>query len=351
MRCSELFIFHERSVNLELRRKEVDMPLATPLTRRLGITHPILLAPMDVVADARLAAAVSAAGGLGLLGGGYGDERWLVRELDALGASGQRFGVGFITWSLAKQPQLLDLALERKPAAVMLAFGDPRPFADRVKRSGALLICQIHSVALAREAVAAGADVLVAQGTEAGGHGMTRGLVALLPEVVDTVGSAVPVVAAGGLADGRGLAAALVLGAAGVLLGTRFYATREAAVSDAAKERVRAASGDDTLRGLVFDISRGNIWPAPFTGRCLRNAFADRWSGREVELLQHREDEAPRIAAAREANDFDVAPVIVGEAAGLVREVGSAREVVERMVDEAAALLGRGAAPALRRSA
>jgi nitronate monooxygenase len=243
---------------------------------------------------------------------------------------------------MAKQPKLLDIALERRPAAVMLSFGDPRPFADRIRRSGALLICQVHSLALARAAVAAGADLLVAQGTEAGGHGMTRGLVALLPEVVDAVGPAVPVVAAGGLADGRGLAAALVLGASGVLLGTRFYATREAAAPDAAKERVRAASGDDTVRGLVFDISRDNVWPAPFTGRCLRNAFADRWSGREVELLQHRDEELARYAAARRSDDFDIAAVVAGEASGLIRDVSSAREVVARIVGEASALLGRG---------
>jgi nitronate monooxygenase len=321
---------------------ESRMSISTPLTKLLGIPHPILLAPMDLVADATLTGAVSAAGGFGILGGGYGDADWLARELDALGRSGARYGVGFITWSMAKQPELLDLALERRPAAVMLAFGDPGPYADRIKRSGSFLICQVHSVALAREAVAAGADILVVQGTEAGGHGMTRGLIALLPEVVDAVGAAVPVVAAGGLADGRGLAAALVLGATGVLLGTRFYATREAAVPEAAKERVRAASGDDTVRGLVFDISRDNIWPAPFTGRCLRNAFADRWSGREVELLQHREEESPRIAAARRANDFDVAPVIVGEAAGLIRDIGPARDVVEAIVSEASVLLGRG---------
>jgi nitronate monooxygenase len=138
------------------------MPITTPLTERLQITHPILLGPMDAVADARLTAAVSNAGGLGILGGGYGDEQWLVRELDLLGQSGGRFGVGFITWSLAKQPKLLDIALERKPAALMLSFGDPRAFVDRIKRAGAMLICQIQSIAMAREAVACGADVLVA---------------------------------------------------------------------------------------------------------------------------------------------------------------------------------------------
>jgi nitronate monooxygenase len=322
------------------------MPLSTPLTELFGISHPILLAPMDLVADARLTAAVSAAGGLGLLGGGYGDERWLVRELDALGQSRARFGVGFITWSMAKQPRLLDIALERKPAAVMLSFGDPRPFAARIKRSGALLICQVHSLALARAAAAAGADLLVAQGAEAGGHGMSRGLVSLVPEVVDAIGPALPVVAAGGIADGRGLAAALVLGAAGVLIGTRFYATSEAAAPDAAKERIRAATGDDTVRGIVFDILRRNVWPAPFTGRCLRNRNAERWSGREVELLQHAEEESEQYAAARSRDDFDVAAVVAGESAGLIRDIGPVRDVVERIVREASALLGREPLPA-----
>lgn len=318
------------------------MSLSTKLTKSLGITHPVLLAPMDVVADARLTAAVSAAGGLGILGGGYGDEQWLSRELDALAKASSRFGVGFITWNMAKQPKLLDLALERRPAAIMLSFGEPRPFVDRIKRTGAKLICQVQTLALAQDAIAAGADILVAQGAEAGGHGMSRGTMALVPEIVDAVAD-VPVVAAGGIADGRGLAAALMLGASGVLMGTRFYATPEAAVAVKAKNRVINASGDGSVRSIVFDISRCNVWPGSFTGRCLRNAHADRWLGREVELLR---DEAAlsRYAAARRDEDFDTAAVIAGEASGLVREISPAAEIVEHMVRDARALLARGAA-------
>jgi nitronate monooxygenase len=315
------------------------MSISTSITKLLGISHPILLAPMDLVADARLTVAVTAAGGFGILGGGYGDEQWLARELDLLDQSHTRFGVGFITWSLAKQPKLLDLALEHKPTAVVLSFGDPRPFVDRIKRSGAILICQIQSIALAKEAAAAGTDVLIAQGTEAGGHGVSRGLVSILPEVVDVIGTRIPVLAAGGIADGRGLAAALMLGASGVVMGTRFYATHEAAGAAAAKERIRAATGDDTLRSIVFDISRRNVWPAPFTGRCLRNIHLDRWFGRELELLRYQEEESTRYAAARRDNDFDIAAVIAGESSGLVRDITSAREVVERVVREASALL------------
>ncbi len=192
------------------------MAIATSVTKRLGIRHPILLAPMDLVSDARLVKAVAGAGAFGILGGGYGNETWLRRELDLLGDAGTRFGIGFITWSLAKQPQLLPLALNYKPSAIMLSFGDPTPFARPIKDAGVQLICQVQSLAMAREAVEAGADMLVALGAEGGGHGASRGLFTLLPEIVDAVGDRVPVIAAGGIADGRGLAAALMLGASAV---------------------------------------------------------------------------------------------------------------------------------------
>src|SRR4051812_18410789 len=143
---------------------EGQMPITTRLTELLGVEHPILLAPMDVVADGKLAATVSRAGGFGIIGGGYGNETWLTRELDAAGDA--RVGVGFITWSMAKNPRLLDLALERKPAAIMLSFGDVKPHAEKIKRAGALMICQVQTVAHAKAAVENGADILVAQGAE-----------------------------------------------------------------------------------------------------------------------------------------------------------------------------------------
>jgi nitronate monooxygenase len=317
------------------------MSITTSVTQLLGIDHPILLAPMDRVADARLTAAVSAAGGFGILGGGYGDEQWLLRELDLLEQSEALFGVGFITWSIAKQQKLLDLALKRKPVAIMLSFGDPKPFADRIKRAGAILICQIQSIALAKEAVAVGADILIAQGTEAGGHGASRGLISLLPEVIDAIGPSIPIVAAGGIADGRGLAAALMLGASGILMGTRFYASQEAAGVLAAKERICEATGDDTLRSIVFDISRRNVWPAPYTGRCLRNSQTNRWFGREIELMRHLDEESAKYAAARESGNFDIAAVIAGEAVGLIHDIPSAHDLIKRVIHEASELLVR----------
>src|ERR1700761_3672584 len=147
------------------------MPLDTTLPARRGIKHPILLAPMDVIAGARLTAAVSEAGGFGILGGGYGEKVWLEQETAKLRRCASPFGIGFITWSMAKQPDLLDIALAAKPRAIMLSFGDPKPHAPRIKAAGSLLICQVQSEDMARAALDAGADILIAQGTEAGGHG------------------------------------------------------------------------------------------------------------------------------------------------------------------------------------
>lgn len=313
------------------------MPISTRLTELLKVQHPVLLAPMDIVADGKLAATVSKAGGFGIVGGGYGNEQWLARELDA--ASGARIGVGFITWSMAKNPRLLDMALERKPAAVMLSFGDVQPHAEKIKRAGALMICQVQTVEQAKDAAQNGADVLVAQGGEGGGHGISRGTFALVPAVCDAA-PGVPVVAAGGVADGRGLAAALMLGADGVLMGTRFFATQEAAGPKAAKERIVAASGDRTIRSILFDIARRNVWPAPYTGRVLRNEFSEKWRGREAELMQHQAEEAARYDKARNAGDFDTAAVIAGESVDLVSDIPPAAEVVARVLKEAEALLG-----------
>lgn len=258
------------------------MPLHTALCTLFDIRHPVLLAPMGGVSGGALAGAVTRAGGLGLVGGGYGDRAWLERELDAAG--NERIGVGFITWSLDRAPVLLDLVLERAPAAIFLSFGDARPYVDRVKAAGAKLILQVQTLQQASAARHLGADLIVAQGTEAGGHGTShRALFPLVPAIVDAV-APLPVAAAGGIADGRQLAAALALGAAGIVVGTRFFAAREALGHANAKARLVAAGGDDTVRTEVFDIIREIDWPAPYTGRAIANAFTARWHGSEAAL-------------------------------------------------------------------
>ena len=311
------------------------MPLETSLTARLGIEHPILSAPMAAIAGARLVEAVGKAGGFGILGGGYGDKAWLEQETARLKHCNVPFGIGFITWSMAKQRELLDIALAVRPRAIMLSFGDPKPFAARIKAAGSLLICQVQSEDMAKDALEAGADILIAQGTEAGGHGASRTTLDIVPAVVDVAAGRVPVVAAGGLADGRGLAAMLMLGASGVLLGTRFYASIECEVDEEAKQRICAATGGSTARGVVFDLSRNIFWPAPFTLRALVNDHSRRWTGHEVELIQNMATVSADYAAAKAARNFDIAGVFAGEAAGLIHDIPPAAEIVGRIVTEA----------------
>jgi nitronate monooxygenase len=319
--------------------------LRTRLTEKLGITHPVLLAPMGSISGGRLAGAVSEAGGLGLIGGGYGNADWLEREFAAAG--NRRVGCGFITWSLAKQPHLLEVALARNPAALILSFGDPRPFAKRIHAAGAVLICQVQSRDHALQALEAGAEIIVAQGTEAGGHGGSRATLPFVPAIVDLVAERAPeaiVVAAGGIADGRGLAAALALGAEGVLVGTRFYACVESLAHDQAKARVVAASGEDTVRTSVFDTARGYTWPAGIAGRALRNDFTARWHGRERDLAGALDDEMVRYRAAAERGDMETAVVFTGEGIDLIDNVPSAGEIVTRLVTEAEHALASAAA-------
>jgi nitronate monooxygenase len=261
---------------------------------------------------------------------------WLTREMDAAGDA--RVGVGFITWSMARRPKLLDMVLERRPPAVMLSFGDVQPHADKIKSVGSLLICQVQTLEQARDAVTNGADILVAQGAEAGGHGISRSTFPFVPAVVDEAPDT-PLAAAGGIADGRGLAAALMLGADGVLVGTRFYASQEAAGMQSAKSRIVIGTGDRTIRSILFDIARQNVWPAPYCGRVLQNDFSEKWRGREADLLQHQDEESARHAAARAAGDFDTAAVIAGEVVDLITDIPTVAEIMERMMTSATHLL------------
>jgi nitronate monooxygenase len=249
------------------------------------------------------------------------------------------WGVGLITWSI--DPSVLDLALSYRPDAFMLSFGDPRPYGRAIKSAGCKLICQVQDVEGARLAQEAGADIIVAQGTEAGGHAGQRATLPLVPAVVDAV-APTPVVAAGGIADGRGLAASLMLGAHGALIGTRFYASVEALGQDGAKQRIVAAQGSQTARTRVFDIVRGYDWPQPFTGRALRNRFLERWNGREGDLRGALETERQAYQSATREGDYETAMVWAGEAVDLIKSVERASALVVRISIEAEAQLQLG---------
>lgn len=314
--------------------------ISNRLTRTLNIRHPIVSAPMAFAAGGALAAAVSAAGGLGLIGGGYGDSTWLDEQFTV--AAGRRVGVGFITWSLRKSPSLLTDALKRGPAAVMLSFGDPRPFVEEIRKAGALVICQCQNVDHVWDAIDVGADVVVAQGAEAGGHGALRGTLSFVPEAADLLAAHSPnslLLAAGGIADARGLAAALMLGADGVLVGTRLWASAEALVHARHHHAIVGANGDETIRTTVVDIARQIPWPQGFTARVRQNAFTRRWHGHEDLLKENAAVEGPRYRQAFSEGDPDHTAVWFGEAAGLIGAIEPASVIVERMAADAAKLL------------
>lgn len=319
------------------------MPIKTRLTERLGLKHPIISAPMAFVGGGKLASAVTKAGGLGLIGGGYGDADWLSEQFHAAGNT--QVGCGFITWSLANAPHLLDQALEHRPAGIFLSFSDPAPFAPKISAAGAQLICQVQSIEDANCAIDAGANIIVAQGAEAGGHAAIRSTFPLVPEVADLLANRSPdtlLCAAGGIADGRGLAAALMLGADGVLVGSRFSACEEALVPSGWHEALVAANGDVTVQTSVVDIARFRDWPQPYKIRVLENDLVRRWRGLENEMREVQHEEAVNYEEAVKKGDIDNYGVIVGENVGLINEIEPVSDVMERMVGQAEALL-RGA--------
>ncbi|MFZ0173366.1 MAG: nitronate monooxygenase [Acidimicrobiales bacterium] len=307
------------------------MPLHTPFTELLGVAHPIALAPMGGSAGGALASAVSNGGGLGLVGGGRGDPEWLERELAVVvEGTDKPWGVGFLSWSATVE--VIERALEYRPHAVMLSFGDPARLAEPVLQAGVRLIIQVTDLEEAATATEIGADVIVVQGGEAGGHSGRRATLPFVPIVAD-LAAPTPVLAAGGIADGRGIAAALVLGAAGALIGTRFQATGEALVDAEVTKAIIEGRGEDTERSRILDIARGAPWPERYPGRTLRNAFLDRWRGRDAEL-EADEDAKASFREAVDEGDMDVVPVWASEAIDLITEVVPAADLVGQLAAE-----------------
>jgi nitronate monooxygenase len=310
------------------------MALSTAFTELFSLQHPIVLAPMGGSAGGALAAAVSNGGGLGLLGGGNGNLDWLDRELPIVtDGTGKPWGVGFQSWAI--DARTVEHALNQHPSAVMLSFGDPRPFAGPIRQAGAALIIQVTDLEEARQAVDLGADVIVAQGTEGGGHGARRGRSTLpfVPVVVD-LAAPTPVLAAGGIADGRGVAAALALGAAGALIGTRFQATVEALADPSIRKAIVEGRGEDTERSAVLDIVRDSRWPSKYTARTLGHPFLDQWRGREDELAEDT-DAKQAYRDGVERGDLPLLPVWASEAIDLINDLPSASDLVGALAAQA----------------
>jgi nitronate monooxygenase len=318
------------------------MTLSTAFTELLSVRHPIALAPMGGSAGGALAAAVSNGGGLGLLGAGNGDRRWLDRELPIVAAGTDRpWGIGFQSWAV--DVGTVEHVLELRPAAVMLSFGDPRALAEPVRQAGTTLVIQVTDLEEARQAVDLGADVIVAQGTESGGHGARRGRSTLpfVPVVVD-LAAPTPVLAAGGIADGRGVAAALALGAAGALVGTRFLATAEALADTSVRTALVEGGGEDTERNRILDIARSSRWPSKYTARTLGHPFLDQWRGREEELAADPDARtAYQDGVAR--GELPPLPVWAGEGLDLITDLPPAADLVGALAAQAQDALARAA--------
>jgi nitronate monooxygenase len=329
--------------------------LNTRFAQRFQLTTPIALAPMALATGGALAAACAQAGALGLVGGGYGDLAWTQREYTLAAEllkndahSHARLGCGFITWKLDENAEALNWVLTQKPRAIMLSFGDPRPYAARIAEAGAQLICQVQRLDQVAQAIEAGASVIVAQGGEAGGHGANalegRSTFTLVPEIADYLASHSPntlLLAAGGVADGRGLAAALMLGADGVLIGSRLWATTESLAAQGAKTQATHTNGDGTARSEVFDILRRKNWPAPYDFRAIRNDLHRALESDMAGLKANPDAARADYDAGVTAGDFTRAHATVGESVGLIADVPSAADLIVRLTIEASHALSR----------
>ncbi len=318
-------------------------PFHTRLCDLFGITHPVVLGGMGSGSTSpALVAAVSNAGGLGTLGltGRQPDE--MAPLVDAIRAQTTApFGVNFLLFPYQPNDPAIAAALALRPPVVSYAWAwsdqDLRPFVARAHDVGARVTFMVSTVTDARRAVEAGADVVVAQGSEGGGHVGLMGTLVLVPLVVSAI-APVPVLAAGGIADGRGLAAALALGAEGALLGTRFLATEEAPLPPSFKAAILTSDGHDTVLTEIPDLASGQTWPGAFS-RAWRNAFVAEWAGREAELRRRRGEVQRQLRAARTAGDAQHVPLLFGQDAGLIDAILPAGEVVRRLVEEARAIV------------
>ena len=304
--------------------------IQTRFTRMFELEHPLMSAPMALHCGGTLAAAVSTAGGLGSFGGIHAEGAAWVHAQCAVARerTDRPFAIGFITPFLQGASDGFAAALEERPAAIMLSFSDPGEWGRRVKDVGCRLICQVQTFADADLALAAGADVLVAQGNEAGGHTGTMGLLPLLCGITEQYAD-VPVLAAGGIGSGRVLAAVLAAGADGALVGTAFLATPEAVeIDDDYKEAIAASDGSDTVFSSAYDIVSGRPWPEGIAVRTQRDAFTDEWVGREAELRARAGEVAP-------ANR----PRLFSSAAHFVSDVRPAADVVHQISSDAERVL------------
>ena len=306
----------------------------------LGIDHPIVLGGMGTATTAPLVAAVSNAGGFGTLGTSAFNAATLDSEIASIRERTVKpYGINHLLFQIKED--MFAVTLRAQPAVVAFAWArkdqNLRDYFQRAHDSGAKVMHMAGEVPEALRAAEAGADVLVAQGTEAGGHVGWMASLPLLPIMAKAV-APLPVLCAGGIADGRGLAAALALGAEGVLLGTRFMATPEAPIHANFKRAIVESDGHDTVLTEIPDLASQRVWPGAMS-RAKRNKFIERWAGREWALRQDAGDVGKQAAVARAAGDVDNASISYGQDAGLIESIKSVKEVVQDIVAEAEGLI------------
>jgi NAD(P)H-dependent flavin oxidoreductase YrpB (nitropropane dioxygenase family) len=313
--------------------------LHTPVCDLLGIAHPICQAGMANYTSPELVAAVSRAGGLGvhgMLGREPEEVRALLRATRAL-LNGEPFGVNHVLGRLDEAA--FAVCLEERVPVYCFSWGDPGPWIGQARATGATVMAQVTTVAEVDAAQAAGVDAIVAQGSEGGGHSGFVPLAELLPAVVAAAGT-IPVLAAGGIVDGAGLAAVLALGASGGWLGTRFLATPEAPISPAWKRAILAAKAGDTIHTAAFDSLWGQPWPGAQV-RAIKNRFTDEWAGREAQLLAQRETIQASVWQAERNDDPSLFALMAGSGVGAIEAVVPAGELVRMIVAQAEAVIAR----------
>jgi NAD(P)H-dependent flavin oxidoreductase YrpB (nitropropane dioxygenase family) len=314
--------------------------LRTRICALLGMEHPIVLGGMGNATSPELVAAVSTAGGLGVLGATRQNPEELARDAAAIRAATTRpFGLNLLLFM--ERAGQYEALLAARPKVISTAWAaleqDLGSYVARAHAVGALAMHMISTVAEAKVAARAGVDIIVAQGTEGGGHIGLMGTMPLVPMVVSAV-APIPVLAAGGVADGRGLAAALALGADGVLLGTRFLATDESPIAKGFKQAILDSDGHDTLVTDIPDVASGNTWPGAYV-RVRRNRFIEEWMGRDNELRRRRVEVSAQIRQAAQAGDPDRGAVMIGQTAGLIDRIEPAADLVRQISRDAEAIL------------
>lgn len=312
--------------------------IRTFLTTNWQLRYPIIGAPMAYVGRGRYARAVTQAGGLGMLGVGSKESvDFVAREADiARGSDQGRFGIGLMAWAIEQRPELLHAAIQAHPFLISISFGSPAPYVEMLHQQGIVLATQVHSRAEAIHAAQAGVDLVVVQGTEAGGHTGQVSTLPLLQSVLEAV--QVPVLVAGGIASPRGVAAALAAGAEGVWVGTCLLASPECENTQDALSRIVQAQETETVLTRAFDVAQGIPWPPEYPGRALYNRFVEQWN-QQVDQLAQQEEARQQLAEAIARKNYDLAYIYAGQAVGLVTREQPIADVIQQLGNGAEQLL------------